>query len=454
MSITTATTSAVAGAPLSPTQQIIFAIEVSTQNNTTYRNELVLRFRGALDVRVLEAAINQVVARHDALRTYFGRAAPAERAIQFLGHVQRAAPDLWVPLIVVDHLSEPEDQWVAKLIAQPFDLYKAPLLKTTIVKTAPTEWLFVMIVHHLIWDGSSVEIFLRECGEAYAATKNEQPWNPRNLPESYHAYAMRTHTSPGDEMETTVAWWKQRFVGAPREFAPLGDRPYPARQDFAAGSVPLVICASDVAKLRKRSEELGATLFMALSSAFAIFLRKHVGPDVVWGTPFANRDQGELDDTIGDFATGLPLRVDLHGDPTVSLVVERVVTSIMDAMEHQPVRFHKLVAAIQGRPQLQRHPLYQVVLGFDSTDASSSFELDDLKAEMVQGYAESCSLNLQFDTWESSADHSIAGRVCYRRDLYDEQTVQNLARDFERIVAAVAWLPAESTISEVAKGFR
>lgn len=430
-------------APLTPTQQLLYCFERATPGTAAYRVEHVFRVRGTLDLVMLQAALNRVANRHDSLRAEFSAEVPrGAEGYQFLGVVQRYAASVQVPLAVSDGPPngpcEGEAAWIDAVLETPIALDSAPLLQAFVRRASADEAVLVLLAHHCVWDGWSAGLFLAELGDAMTAAEAGTPWSPPPAP-SFAEHARRSHHERTVQwLEEHLQWWRRRFEGAPSVSALPRDRDYPPRQTYEAGTLWFEVPASTGSTLRRLCSELRATPFMLLSAGFAVFLRRHLGPDVVWGTAFGNRDGEGLERTVGDFATALPLRVDLSADLTFRKILSAVRTAVLETLPHQGTPFHKLVPALQGRSQSQRHPLFQVLMQYDREGPGHRFPLGPLTAEELPIDSRSCTLDLGVRMWEMANDDGFGGRVEFRRDVFDAATVEALVAEYLEVLARVA----------------
>ncbi len=436
-------------APLTPTQQLLYCFERAAPGTAAYRVEHAFRVRGPLDTSLLQRALDQVAHRHDSLRAEFSDDVPphAER-YRFLGIVQRYVDAVSVPLTVSRGAPQDESAWLESMLEVPIALDRAPLMKVFMHQVSNEQGLLVLLAHHCVWDGWSAGVFLDELGQAMAALASGEVWAPEPAP-SYAAYARRRH----DELTPAwlrerLSWWKDRFDGAPSVIALPRDRDYPARQSYEAGTLWFAVPADCGRALLQLGRGLRATPFVLLSAAFAVFLRRHAGPDIVWGSAFGNRDGDGLERAVGDFSTALPLRADLSADLPFRKVLSRVRTAVLETLPYQSTPFHKLVPALQGRSQSQRHPLFQVLLQYDREGPGHVFPLGPLLAEELPVRSLACTLDLGVRMWETPDGESFAGRIEYRRDLFDPATVTALVAEFLAVLQAIARQP-DATLSEI-----
>lgn len=426
-------------APLTSTQQLLYCFERAAPGTAAYRVEHVFRVRGVLDLAMLQAALNQVANRHDSLRAEFSPdVPPGAEGYQFLGVVQRYAASVEVPLAVSEGPAEGDAAWLEAVLETPIALDRAPLLHAFVRRASANEAVLVLLAHHCVWDGWSAGLFLTELGEAMTAANAGTSWSPPPAP-SFADHARRSHDERTPRwLDEHLRWWKRRFEGAPSVNALPRDRDYPPRQTYEAGTLWFEVPASIGSTLRRLCTELRATPFMLLSAGFAVFLRRHAGPDVVWGTAFGNRDGDGLERTVGDFATALPLRVDLSEDLAFRKVLSAVRAAVLETLPHQSTPFHKLVPALQGRSQSQRHPLFQVLLQYDREGPGHRFPLGPAVAEELPVDSRSCTLDLGLRMWETPDGDGFGGRAEFRRDVFDTATVEALVAQFVEVLARVA----------------
>lgn len=433
---------AVTVAPLTPTQQLLYCFERAAPGTSAYRVEHVYRVHGALDGPELQDALDRVANRHDSLRAEFSPDVPAgAEAYRFLGIVQRYVDSVRVPLVVTEGSREDESAWIDAVLETRIALDRAPLLQVFLRKVAADEGILVILAHHCVWDGWSAGIFVSELSEAMNASRAGHSWQPDAAP-SYADYARRRHAELTPAwLREHLDWWKERFDGAPSGTTLPRDRDYPAKQSYQAGTLRFDVPPVTGRVLHRLAREFRATPFMLLSAGFAVFLRRHVGGDVVWGTAFGNRDGDGLERTVGDFATALPLRIDLSEDLPFRKVLSRVRSAVLEALPHQSTPFHKLVPALQGRSQSRRHPLFQVLLQYDRQGPGHRFSIGPLMAEELPVDSLSCTLDLGIRMWETPALESFGGRVEFRRDLFDESRVQTLISEFLEVLRRIAKHP-------------
>jgi len=348
--------------PLSFAQERLWFLDRLPGAAATYNIPLPARLHGPLRVADLAAAFRAVVGRHETLRTTF----PDRDGEPF----QRVGPPpaVWpLPLVDLSGLPaaarEGEERALARAEARrPFSLAEGPLLRTLLLRLAPAEHLLLLNVHHIVSDGWSMGLLVRELEALYAAAGG--PPRLPELPVQYADFAVwQRRRLSAERVEREVGWWRERLRGLPAALDLPADRPRPAVPTLRGDEVPVALGADlsrDLAALARRE---GATPFMALFAGFAALLSAWSGQaDLAVGSPVAGRDRTETQNLIGFFVNSLVLRLDLSADPDFRSLVRSARQVVLDAYAHQELPFEKLVDALQPRRDLSRTPLFQAVL--------------------------------------------------------------------------------------------
>ncbi|MCG8348344.1 MAG: amino acid adenylation domain-containing protein [Chloroflexales bacterium] len=359
--------------PLSFAQQRLWFLDQLEPNSPFYNNPVALRLSGELDVAALERSLNELVRRHETLRTSF--AAVDGRPAQVI------APALSVLLPVTDLRDLPEAEREAEALRLateearlPFSLAHGPLLRFGLLRIADEEYIALLTMHHIVSDGWSMGVLIREVATLYNAFTSDQPAPLPDLPVQYADFAVWQQTwLHGDgadgqaesPFQTQLEYWKQQLAGE-RGKPPLldlpTDRPRPAIQSAngATHSFALPRALTDALQALSRAE--GATLFMTLLAAFQVVLARYSGQDdFCVGTPIANRTRAETEGLIGFFVNTLVLRADLTGNPTFRELLAQVREQSLGAYTHQDLPFEMLVEALQPERNLSYNPLFQVM---------------------------------------------------------------------------------------------
>jgi amino acid adenylation domain-containing protein len=347
--------------PLSFAQQRLWVLDRMDPGTTAYNLPFVQRVRGALDVPALERALDAVRRRHEALRTTF--AEREGRAVQVV-HPWRPIP---LPVQDVSHLSaEERDAFFltqGELEAKgPFDLERGPLFRARIIRMGPEEHGLVIGMHHIISDGWSGGVMMREMNQAYAAFHRGEPDPLGTLELQYADYAVwqRAHLD-GPAGQKQLEFWREALRGAPPALELATDHPRPAVPSHRGERLLLDLPPSLGARLRSLALAEGATLFAVLIAAFRAVLARHAGQDdVVIGTAVAGRTRIELEPLTGFFINTLPLRTRLSGDPTFRELVRREKETLLDALSHQELPFERMVEELRLPRDLTRNPVFQV----------------------------------------------------------------------------------------------
>jgi amino acid adenylation domain-containing protein len=427
-----------AALPLSWAQQRLwFLDQLDHAAGAAYHMPAALRLSGTLDRDALRATLDRIVARHEGLRTTFARAAD--------GPVQVIAPsDCGFALAEHDlrDLDQAErEQALARLSAAEaaalFDLAAGPLIRGQLIRLADDEHILLVTQHHVISDGWSVGVLVKEVSVLYAAFSQGQPDPLPPLTVQYADYAFwQRQWLQGDTLHQQVAFWRTHLEGAPALLELPADRPRPVMQSYAGGSVALTIPAELAAGLRSLAQRHGATLFMTLLSGWSILLARMSGQDdIVIGTPVANRQRTEIEALIGFFVNTLALRVQLGEDPSVAQLLDQVKASTVAAYSHQDLPFEQVVEALSPPRSMRYSPIFQVMLSLNNVPTGGELSLPGLTLTPV----ETSHHTTQFDLSLSLSDQgdAIGGALEYASDLFDRSTIERLSGHFQQVLAAM-----------------
>ncbi|MEV0276876.1 amino acid adenylation domain-containing protein [Streptomyces sp. NPDC050610] len=438
--------------PLSFAQQRLWFLHQMEGPSATYNMPTALRLKGALNQQALAAALADVVARHESLRTVF--AEDAEGSYQVILAADEARP----AMEVVRTASADVRQRVAEAARRPFDLAAEIPLRTWLFEVGPDEHVLLFLVHHIVTDGWSDLVLARDVARAYAARcAGALPqWEP--LPVQYADYALWQRELLGSEddadsaISRQLAYWKDALAELPEELELPRDRPRPATATYRGETVTFGLGAELHAGLAKLARESRASLFMVVQAAVSTLLSKlGAGEDIPLGTPIAGRTDDALDELVGFFVNTLVLRTDVSGDPTFAQLVERVRETDLAAYAHQDVPFERLVEVVNPARSMSRHPLFQTMLMWNNNESGGSAGRDAVGLPGVEVTGEQVSMEFaKFDLAFNLAErHDTAGVpegmdgvIEYSADLFDRATVEGFARRLVRLLEAAAETPA------------
>ncbi|MER7188424.1 condensation domain-containing protein, partial [Streptomyces hyaluromycini] len=332
-----------------------------------YNLPFALRISGPLDVVALERALGDVADRHESLRTVFPDAADGVP----YQHILRGA--VGRPRLSVVEAGERWREVMAEEAGRGFDVRVDLPWRVSLLEIGASEWVLLLVAHHIASDGWSMGVLARDLRTAYAARRfgAGPAWLP--LPVQYADYALWQREVLGElddtdsEGASQIAYWREALAGVPQELALPFDRPRPAVPSFRSGSVPVGVDAQTHARLVALAARGGATIFMVVHAALVVLLaRLGAGEDVSVGTPVAGRSDAQLEELAGFFVNTLVLRADVTGDPSFSEVLRRVRESDLAAYAHQDVPFERLVDELNPARSASRNPLFQVMLALQN----------------------------------------------------------------------------------------
>jgi amino acid adenylation domain-containing protein len=429
--------------PLSFAQQRLWFIDRLEPGGSAYNVPAALRLRGTLDVEGLAWALSELVKRHEVLRTTFGPGADGEP-------VQVIHPSAPVELPVMDLSDRDAETRAAEVerlardeAARPFDLARGPLMRSTLLRLGEDEAVALFTLHHVVSDGWSMEILVREVAALYAAYLAGQPSPLPDLPVQYADYAVwQRRWLRGAVLERQLEYWRQRLAGAPAVLELPTDRPRPAAASREGATHAFALSPELSRGLRELGRRQGATTFMTVLAGFQALLARYAGADdVVVGTPVAGRTRLETEGLIGVFVNALAIRTGLEGEPTFTELLGRVRQGVLEAQTHQDLPFERLVEALQVERSMAHTPLFQVVFTLDEAPrGDGGLGLRGVQAEALE--VESATTTFDMVVRVTDTGDALAGRVTYRTDLFDAATIQRMAGHLARLLEAAVADPA------------
>ncbi|WP_272924061.1 non-ribosomal peptide synthetase [Streptomyces sp. SID3343] len=425
--------------PLSYAQRRLWFIDRFEGPSPTYNIPLTLRLTGELDVAALTAALRDVVARHESLRTVIVEDADG-RPHQVVLPVEETRPD--VPVVTVGTAEAAAA--VDEAAQRGFDLAADIPLWAGLLRHGPTDHTLCLVLHHIAGDGQSMAPLLREFRAAYTARLAGRAPQLPPLPVQYVDYTLWQHDLLGDAddphsaLARQSAYWKAELAGIPQPLRLPTDRPRPAVADHRGDQLGFTLDARLVEAVEALARERQATAPMVMQAALAVLLhRLGAGDDIPIGSPIAGRTDAALDGLIGFFANTWVLRADLSGRPTFAELLDRVQSKALSAYDHQDAPFERLVELLNPERSTAHHPLFQVMLAWQNIDRAD-FGLPGLTVTPVPASTGTARFDLYFNI-ATDASGRAHGRLEYATELFDHATavgmVDRFVRVLERVVA-------------------
>jgi amino acid adenylation domain-containing protein len=441
--------------PTSFAQQRLWFLDRLAPGNPFYNVSTALRLKGAIDFTALKQTFNEIVHRHETLRTTF--------LVVDGQHLQAISPSLRIPIPLIDlrNLDSQARELQLRQIAtaaaqQPFDLTTGPLLRVKLLQLDDAEYALLLNLHHIVADGWSIGVLIRELGVLYKAFAGDRHHDASTLlpelPIQYADFAQwqgewLQGVENGDSpLQTQLAYWQQQLAGISVLNLPA-DRPRPAVPSYRGAKQILELPPSLSQALEALSYSEGATLFMTMLTGFETLLYRYTQQeDIAIGSPIANRNRSELEGLIGFFVNSLVLRTDCDWQPTFRELLHRVRAVTLGAYAHQDLPFEKLVEELHPERDLSYHPLFQVAFSFQNTPIST-LELPGLTVSLLELDTTTAKLDLEFHLWQDAG--SVKGQMVYNTDIFDDATITRMLGNFQTLLGSVVANP-EQRVSDVA----
>ncbi len=436
--------------PTSFAQQRLWFLDQLAPGNPFYNVSTALRLKGSLNFTALKQTFNELVRRHETLRTTFVMV--EQQPMQaILAESCNNAPSLTIPFPLIDIRNfdqerETQMRRIATAEAQhPFNLTTGPLLRVKLLQLDEAEYVLLLNLHHIVADGWSIGVLIRELGVLYKTfVEDQQCLMSTPLPELPIQYAdfaqwqrewLQSLGANGcSPLQTQLAYWRKQLDGISVLNLPT-DRLRPAVPTYRGAKQFLELPHSLTQALEALSHQEDVTLFMTMLAAFQTLLYRYTQQeDIAVGSPIANRNRSELEGLIGFFVNSLVLRTDLSGNPTFRELLNRVREVTLGAYTHQDLPFEKLVEELHPERDLSRHPLFQVVFSLQNTPIEA-LELPGLKLSLFDFDNKVAKLDLEFHLWHDL--ETLKGEVVYSTDLFDQSTITRMLGHFQILLEGI-----------------
>ncbi|MBT5890779.1 MAG: amino acid adenylation domain-containing protein, partial [Chromatiales bacterium] len=419
--------------PLSYAQQRLWFLDQLEPGNPVYNLPWSIRLTGTLDAAALEAAIGDMVIRHETLRTTF---VSGEDEPEQIIH-----PSLSIPLEQITAGDEDELQrLLAKFSAKTFDLRDGPLMQAQLIQNTETDHVLTLLLHHIIADGWSWNILFRELMVFYNARCAKQKATLPKLPIQYVDYCgWERHFLQGEELTRQTDYWVGHLAGAPAILELPTDNPRPPVQTYNGAHLTSYTTVGLNNKLTRIANEQGCTPYMLLFAAFNLLLARYAGQDdIVVGTPIAGRHRTEFEALIGLFLNTMAIRTDLSGNPRFSELLSRVKQNSLNAYAHQDLPFEKLVEVLQPTRDQSHTPVFQVMFNYHN-EPQQEIVYSELNAQIIEPER----VSAKFDLSVAMAD--VGDRFWidfeYNTDLFSPATIETMLESLKGLLEDIAIQP-------------
>ena len=430
--------------PLSFAQERLWFLNRLEPGHSFYNLPLALKLSGPIDIAVLGESLNAIVLRHEALRSRF--TILEERPMQIV----RAAAEVELPIVDLHSLAEAERaaesrRLAAEEAASPFDLEHDLLIRAKILRLGAGEQTLLLTMHHIVADGWSIGILLRELSALYAAGREGKPSPLSRLAIQYADYALwQRALLQGPALDDLLSYWKRKLADVQPLMALATDRPRPPVQAFRGAAYTFPIARAVVEGLKSIGREVQGTLFMVLLAAFKVLLCRYSGhTDVMVGTPIANRPRRELEMLIGFFVNTLVLRTSLADDPTFRQLAGRVRDVTLEAFAHQNLPFEKLVEELHPARNLSHNPVVQAMFALQNTENGPQ---PGSAPDAPQHMAGTSKFDLTLAAVETTDGLTLGFE--YNSTLFDAATIESMAASFRKLLIDASARP-DSPVSEL-----
>lgn len=425
--------------PLSFGQEQIWLLSQFEGGNSAYNIPTALQIQGALQIDILERSVNLLIARHDALRTAI------EIIDDFPKQILRHDASILMDVHDLRSFSNVEQEKeiqnrIAEEAQRPFDLRVAPLLRVSLLQLASQDYLLIVVIHHIISDGWSMGVFVKELLALYDAISQGNPSPLSELPFQYGDFTQwQRERLQGQYLDKLLNYWKNRLSGKLPLLQLPTDHPRPPRQNFRGATQTFTFSGDLTIALNRLSIQAGVTLFMTVLAAFDVLLYRYSGQeDIIVGVPIANRKGVEFEAMIGLFMNTLALRADLSGNPTFFDVLSRVRRMTLDAQEHQELPFAQLIAALHPERDMSHAPVYQHIFAFENMPMPV-LNLPHIKLTPLPIFNQTAKVDcaLVFTEIESC----LSGFLEYNTDIFNAATIERMLEHFRILLEGIVANP-------------
>ncbi|MGB1060802.1 MAG: non-ribosomal peptide synthetase, partial [Ketobacter sp.] len=426
---------------MSYAQQRLWFIDQLQSGSASYNISAALRLKGALDVEALRMSFDDIVRRHEVLRTTF--VSEEGQGRQVINEHQR-----WeLPTISLEPLSTEEQEEVIKARFKgdahtSFDLINGPLLRTRLIRLSSIEHVIIVSMHHIISDGWSMGVFIREMALLYDAYRQDKASPLQELDIQYADYSLwQREWLAGERLDRQLSYWKTRLDGVPVLELPT-DFPRPPVHSYDGHNQPFQLSRELTAALNDLARQQGVTLFMVLLAGLQVLLHRYSGQDdICVGTPIAGRIRPEVEKLIGCFVNTLAIRSDLKNNPSFLSLLKQVQQNLTGAYDHQDIPFERLVDELGVAREMSHTPLFQVMFVLQNATNTGSFSLPGLEIELLPEESETSKFDITINMREENGQ--LKGDFEYRTDLFLGQTIGRMLGHFSRILAQLAENPEQ-----------
>ncbi len=431
--------------PLSFAQQRLWFLSQLDPDSAVNNIGIALRMKGNLNVSAVERALAEIVGRHEDLRTSFVRVNGVPHAV--IGDGKNWALQVMDAKHLVDGGVDSElHRHASRLTFQPFDMSRGPLFCAHLLTIAPDDHVLALTMHHIVSDGWSIGVLVREFSELYSAyAEGRQPSLPPLAIQYVDFAAWQRAWLESGELDRQLPYWKKQLAGAPPVVGFPPDHRRHGVNMFRGCRSSLQIPSSLATELEQLSQRHGVTLFMTLLAAFNLLLARYSGQeDIVVGSPSANRNRAELHPLIGFFVNNLVLRTDLSGNPTFAELLGRVREVTLGAYEHQDVPFDTLVHAMHSDRSLEHSPLFQVMFILQNFPLED-LDLAGLKTTTLEPEVENARFDLTVEVFPRHGE--LCAYFDYNADLYETETIARIQQHYLALLRAVCADPLQKIAS-------